>query len=195
MSRLVVGQLQAANPTTNLISVASGDTVYSPGSVVQMVNTTIYTPTAVSIPNNATAYTSVPDLVCSITPKSANSKVLVAVRWFGEFSVVNTTWDSMFGVRRNGASIGENPGSATAGSSRGINTPVLSYYAADGNSTPEMCVFDYLDSPASISALTYQVFINAVYASTMYTNRVVNAAAGGIYEYGSSSITLWEIAQ
>lgn len=195
MSRLVVGQLQAADPVTNLIGVAPGDTVYSPGSVVQVVNTTIYTPTAVSVPANATAYTSVPDLVCSITPKSASSKVLVAVRWFGEFSVVNTTWDSMFGVRRNGVSIGENPGSATAGSSRGINTPVLAYYAADGNSTPEMCVFDYLDSPASTSALTYQVFVNAVYASTMYTNRVVNSGVSGIYEYGSSTITLWEIAQ
>lgn len=194
MSRLVVGQLQAADPSTNLIGVASGDTVYSPGSVVQVVNTTIYTPTAVSVPANATAYTSVPDLVCSITPKSASSKVYIIVRWFGEFSVTNTTWDSMFGLRRNGVSIGENPGSASAGSSRGINTPVLSYYSNDANSTPEICVFDYLDSPASTSALSYQVFINAVYASTMYTNRTVGSSSS-VYEFGSSSITLWEIAQ
>lgn len=194
MSRLTVNQLQALNPTTNLISVAAGDTVYSPGSVVQVVNTTIYTPTAVALPSNAAAYTNVPDLVCAITPKSASSKIYIMVRWFGEFSTTNTAWDSMFGLRRNGTSIGENPGSVAAGSSRGIYAPALSYYAADGASTPETCVFDYFDSPTTTATLTYQVFINTTYASTMYTNRTVTAA-GAAYEHGSSSITLWEIAQ
>lgn len=193
MSRLVVGQLQAANPTTHLISVASGDTVYSPGSVVQVVNTTIYTPTSVAIPNNAVAYTSVPDLACAITPKSASSRIYIGVRWFGEFSATNVAWDSMFGIRRNGVSIGENP-NAPAGTPRGIFMASLSYYSNDADSTPETCVFDYFDSPASTATLTYQVFLNSVFAGTMFTNRAVTAS-GGIREFGSSSITLWEIAQ
>jgi hypothetical protein len=193
MSNLTVGQLSSNDPITNLITVASGDTVYSPGSVVQVVNTTIYTPTATTIPNNAVAYTSVPDLVCSITPKSASSRIYIIVRWFGEFSATNVTWDSMFGIRRNGVSIGENP-NAPAGTPRGIFMASLSYYSNDADSTPETCVFDYIDSPASSSTLTYQVFLNSVFAGTMFTNRAVSAA-GGVREFGSSSITLWEIAQ
>ena len=193
MSRLVVGQLQAASPTTNLISVASGDTVYSPGSVVQMVNTTIYTPTAVAIPNNATANTNIPDLLCSITPKSASSRVYVQVRWFGELSPQTANWDTMFGLKRNGTAVGVNP--STAGGATGISMAALGYYASDANSTPEMMFFDFYDSPATTSAVTYQVYANNTGSTpTIFTNRTVTASAAS-YEYGSSTITLWEIAQ
>lgn len=194
MSRLVVDTLQGTTSGGNRVSVPAGHTLYAPGHIIQVVQTSITTPTSVSVPANAVSYTNVPDLFCTITPKSANSKIYISVRWFGEFSASNTTWDSMFGIKRNGTSIGENPGSANAGSSRGISTPVLSYYAADGNSTPEVCIFDYLDSPSSTSSLTYQVFINASYASTMYTNRVAGATLSSVYEYGRSNITLMEIA-
>jgi hypothetical protein len=192
MSNLTVNQLTATDPTTNLINVAAGDTVYSPGSVVQVVNTTIYTPTAVAVPADRNVYTNVPDLVASIVPKKSTSRIYIMVRWFGEFSIVNTTWDSMFGIKRNGTAIGLNP--TDAGGSRGITSAGLNYYAADGNSTPEICMFDYLDSPSTASAITYQVYLSSTYASTMYTNRTV--VTGFTYaEAGSSSITLWEIAQ
>lgn len=194
MSRLVVNTLQGTAGNNNIISVSAGHTLYAPGHVIQVVETSITTPTAVAVPNNTASYTNVPDLFCSITPKNVNSKIYISVRWFGEFSASNTTWDSMFGIKRNGVSIGENPGSATAGSSRGIASPVLSYYAADGNSTAEQCFFSYIDSPASTSSLTYQVYINTSYASTMYTNRVVNASASAGLEHGRSNITLMEIA-
>ncbi len=71
----------------------------------------------------------------------------------------------------------------------------ISYYANDGSSTPEMMFFDFYDSPATTSAVTYQVYANSVNAAiTLFTNRTVTAG-GASYEYGSSSITLWEIAQ
>jgi hypothetical protein len=70
----------------------------------------------------------------------------------------------------------------------------LSYYANDASSTPEMANFQYIDTPASVSALTYQVSVVAGEASTLYTNRTV-AASTGNHEYGSSFITLMEIAQ
>lgn len=193
MSRLVVGQLQAADPATNLISVASGDTVYSPGSVVQMVNTTIYTPTAVSIPQAAATNTNIPDFTCSITPKSASSRVYVQVRWFGELSTQTANWDTMFGLKRNGTAVGVNP--STAGGATGISMAALGYYSNDGASTPEMMFFDFYDSPATTSSVAYQVYANCTsMALTLYTNRTVTASAAS-YEYGSSTITLWEIAQ
>ena len=192
MSNLTVNQLTASSAVTNLISVAAGDTVYSPGSVVQVVNTTIYTPTAVSIPANYQANTNIPDFFAVITPKKNTSKVYVQVRWFGEWSIQTTNWDSMFGLKRNGTPVGVNPSSQTGAS--GITQSALGYYSNDGNSTPEMMYFDFWDSPNTTSALTYQVYANAIALTTLFTNRTVSAGATS-YEYGSSTVTLWEIAQ
>lgn len=193
MSNLTLKTLTSGDPTTHLINVAAGDTVYSPGSIVQVVNTTIYAQTAVSIPNNATTYTNIPDLSASITPKKANSRIYVTVRWFGEFAAQTATWNTMWGIKRNTVVVGLNP-TAPTGAANGIAMGALSYYSNDANSTPETMSFDYMDSPNSTSLLTYQVCAtSASEASTIYTNRTVAAGAG--YEYGSSSITLWEIAQ
>jgi hypothetical protein len=194
MSRLVVNQLQASNPTTNLISVAAGDTVYSPGSVVQMVNTTIYTPTSVSLPANAVANTNIPDFACTITPKSASSRIFVQVRWFGELNPQSQIINTMFGLKQNGTPVGVNP-NTTAGNAAGISMAALSYDAGDSASTPEMMFFDFYATPATTAAVTYQVYANCTStASTLYTNRTVTVSSPG-YEYGSSTITLWEIAQ
>jgi hypothetical protein len=192
MSNLTVGQLSSNDPITNLISVASGDTVYSLGSVVQMINTTLYTPTAVAIPNNATANTNIPDFLASITPKKASSRIYVQVRWFGELSNQPSNWETMFGLKRNGTPVGVNPGTSTG--ANGISMAAIGYYASDGSTTPEMMSFDFYDSPNTTSAVTYQVYANGTDASTLFTNRTVLASSAG-YEYGSSSITLWEIAQ
>jgi len=193
MSNLTVGQLSSNDPITNLITVASGDTVYSPGSVVQMINTTLYTPTAVSIPVGAATNTNIPDFLATITPKKTSSRIYVQVRWFGELSIQTANWDTMFGLKRNGTAVGVNP--STAGGATGISMAALGYYLNDGNSTPEMMFFDFYDSPNTTSAVTYQVYANCTStAFTLYTNRTVAAAAAG-YEYGSSTITLWEIAQ
>jgi hypothetical protein len=192
MSNLTVSTISGSVASGNKVSIPSGQVLYAPGHVIQMVNTTIYTPTAVSIPANYQANTNIPDLTCSITPKATTSKVYVMVRWFGEWSIQTTNWDSMFGLKRNGTPVGVNPSSQTG--SLGISQAALGYYSNDGNSTPEMLYFDFFDSPASTSAVTYQVYANAVAATTLYTNRTVGSGATS-FEYGSSTVTLWEIAQ
>jgi len=192
MSNLTINKLSALNATTNRIEVANGDYIHNPGSILQVVQKAITTPTAVSIPASYNAYTSIPDLFLNITPKKNDSKIYVSVRWFGEFSNQTLVWSSMMGVKRNGVSVGHNPNSA--GASIGIAMPSLSYYGNDANSTPEQCYFDYLDSPASGSSVEYQVYLNCTGALTLYTNRTLTAGASD-YEYGTSTITLWEIAQ
>jgi hypothetical protein len=193
MSNLTVNQLTALDPVTHLINVATGDTVYSPGSVVQVVNTTIYTPTAVSIPAGAAANTNIPDFFATITPKKNTSRIYVQVRWFGELSPQTANWDTMFGLKRNGTAVGVNPN--TAGGSTGISMAAITYYANDASSTPEICSFDFWDSPGTTSGLTYQAYANCVNAAiTLFTNRTVTPGGSGL-EYGSSTITLWEIAQ
>lgn len=191
MSNLTVNKLVALNPTTNLITVESGDTVYSPGSVVQVVQTALLTPTAVSIPANVSAFTNIPDFFATITPKKSTSKIMVSVNWFGEFNPQTVTWETMFGIKRNGSPVGYNTQN-TGTSAFGNSMAALSYYGGnDANSTPEMCTFEYLDTPNTSATLTYQVYANSNIASTLYTNRTV----GGSGEFGVSTITLWEIAQ
>ena len=193
MSRLVVGQLQAADPSTNLIGVASGDTVYSPGSVVQVVQNYVWAQSAVSVPSSYTTFTNIPDLTCSITPKSATSRIYVAVRWMGEFSNESATWNLMWNLRRNGTLIGRDPAWPTDRNT-GIQISALSYRDADSGSTPESVFYDYLDSPASTSQQTYVACVETDVAITLHTNRTVSYTSGG-HEAGTSSITLWEIAQ
>jgi hypothetical protein len=192
MSNLRVNSI-SARAGSGTINVPAGNVLYAPGHVVQVVNTTLYTPTAVAIPVGAAVNTNIPDFTCSITPKSTSSRILVQVRWFGELSNQTANWDNMFGLKRNGSPVGVNP--STAGGATGISMAALGYYSNDGNSTPEMLYFDFYDSPSSISSVTYQVYANCTsVAYTLYTNRTV-AASSASYEYGSSTITLWEIAQ
>lgn len=192
MSNITLKNLTSADPVTHRIDVAAGDVVYSPGSVVQVVQTMIQVPTAVSVPANATSFTNIPDLVATITPKKSTSKIYVAVRWYGELSNQTFTWETMMGVKRNGSAVGYNI--YNAGGAVGTAMPTLSYYASDGNSTPEQCYLDYLDSPGTTAQLTYQAYVNSTQTYTLYTNRTV-AAGGSGFEYGTSTITLWEIAQ
>lgn len=192
MSNLTVNKLTALNPTTNLITLETGDIVYSPGSVVQVVQTVLMTPTAVSIPANSTSFTNIPEFFATISPKKDTSKIYISVRWFGESSIQTANWDTMMGVKRNGSAVGYNI--YNAGGPVGSAMPSLTYYSNDANSTPEQCYFDYLDSPGTTSQLTYQVYANCAAAITLYTNRTVSAS-GADKEFGTSTITLWEIAQ
>lgn len=192
MSNITLKTLTSADPITNRIDVADGGVIYSPGSVVQVVQTMLQVPTAVSVPANATSFTNIPDFFATITPKKSSSKIYVSVRWFGESSNQSLNWDTMMGVKRNGNAVGYNI--YNAGASVGSAMPSLTYYGNDNSSTPEQCYFDYLDSPGTIAQLTYQVYVNCTGAITLYSNRTLTAGGSGL-EYGTSTITLWEIAQ
>ena len=163
-----------------------------PGQIIQVVNTYYTTPSSLSIPASYNTFTDVPGISATITPRSASSKIYMTVRWFGEWSGTNMTWEAMFNIKRNGTPIGLPPQPGT--NTLGIHMSALSHYAGDADSTPETIFFDYYDSPASTSALTYQLSIASATAGTMYINRCVNATATGSYERGTSSITLFEIS-
>jgi hypothetical protein len=158
-----------------------------------MVHNSITTPTSVSIPASNTTHTNIPDFFATITPKRTNSKIYITARWFGEFSVHGAIWNTMFGIKRGETVIGLNP-SNTGSGGQGISMAALSYHIADADSTPETMYLDYYDSPSSASALTYRIYASSVTATTLFTNRTVTAGSSG-YEWGRSTITLWEIAQ
>lgn len=192
MSKLVVSTLESP-AASGIITVAPGDIVYSPGSVIQVIQNHTYSQSATSFPASYTTYTNIPELTASITPKSASSKILIEVRWFGEFTAVGIVWDSVWNLKRGTTLIGRDVWTPTD-RHVGLAISSTSYTSADASSTPEMAYFNYLDSPNTTSTITYNGCITSNIAGTIYTNRTVGYAAGG-HEAGTSSVTLWEIAQ
>jgi hypothetical protein len=127
-----------------------------------------------------------------ITPKKSNSKILIHIRWSGEFSTSEITWQSTFGCSRNGTQIGR-PGGGINGT--GIAIPSLSYFLSDGNSTAESCIYFVTDAPGITSEITYRATIASGTAGTIYNNRTVGLPNTWAYESGSSAMTAMEIAQ
>jgi len=191
MSKLVVSQLESP-AASGIITVVPGDIVYSPGSVVQVIQNHTWEQTSTSIPSSYTAFTNIP-LSASITPKSASSKVLVEVRWMGEFSNEAATWNLMWNLKRGTTLIGRNPSWPTDRNT-GLMISYLSYRDADSSSTPEGVFYNYLDSPATTSTITYNVCVQTDVSMTLFMNRTAGYTSGG-HEAGTSSVTLWEIAQ
>ena len=193
MSELSVGELKGLTVNNNTITVPSGHTLYAPGSVIQVVNVDNVTRASQGVVANTIL--DISGLVATITPKRSTSKIIIQARWFGEFSVSDITWNSMFGVSRNGTQIGIQPDPGATVIS-GITSAALSYFLSDGNSTPETMSFFLSDSPNSTSALTYRVTFISSTAGTIFTNRTVgwaNQATG--HELGTSGLMLMEVAQ
>jgi hypothetical protein len=160
------------------------------GAVLQVVNTYYATATSQSIA--ADVATNITGLEAVITPTSTSSKILIFVRWFGEHGLDGNNWDNMFGMTRDGTVIGlpAQPGS----SALGMSGSSLSHYTNNADSTPENVFYNYMDSPNTISAVTYRACVTLNTAGALYTNRVVNATTTDSYERGTSSIILMEIA-
>jgi hypothetical protein len=194
MSELSVGQLKGLLANNNVITVPSGHTLYAPGSVIQVVNVENTTRTTQTFTNGVIL--DIAGLSATITPKKATSKIVIQARWFGEFGASPVTWDSMFGLSRNGTQVGRQTDGIGATNINGITMSSLSYYVADASSTPEVMSYFVSDSPNSTSAVTYQVTFIASSGGTLFTNRTVGWTPGlGGHELGVSSIMLMEIAQ
>jgi hypothetical protein len=194
MSELSVGQLKGLLANDNVITVPSGHTIYAPGSVIQVVNVENTTRTSQGISTGV--FLNLSGMSATITPKSASSKIVIQARWFGEFAATGLTWDSIFGLTRNGTQIGRQTESVGSTYVNGITMGVLSYYAGDADSTPEMMNFFVSDFPNSTSAVTYQVTLMASGSGTLFTNRTVSySGQTSAHELGTSGIMLMEVAQ
>ena len=83
MSELSVGQLKGLLANNNVITVPSGHTLYAPGSVIQVVNVDNVLRTSQGFSGNVIL--DISNMVATITPKSASSKIVIQARWFGEY--------------------------------------------------------------------------------------------------------------
>ena len=158
------------------------------GSVLQVISTTkndTFTTTSTS-PVDVTGFSA------TITPISATSKILVSV------SIAFGGDDDLYPyvlLLRNGTSIG----TGTSATGNRINVFMGGYFTSIASMTFRMHQFsnNFLDSPATTSALTYKIQLANPYqvvSSTAFINRQDNQSDNTFVQYPTSSITLMEIA-
>jgi hypothetical protein len=155
---------------------------------VQSANLLTTFSTATLITASGGAYTStgapVTGLSVSITPNSTNSKILVVLN-LGRF---NGNAASVAGgiVYRNST-----PLAAASVSSR----PGISFTGWYGdNNVANTLMWQYLDSPATTSALTYSVNIGPFQSGSAYVNQTPNDLDNAYSGRTTSSIVVMEIS-
>jgi len=176
-------------PTGHRIKAETGGLI-APGMIIQTVHKKV--DTVVTYVSSANTPVEVAAMTFSITPKYANSKILLTYDiTFEASSGSQFVWR----LTRNGSQIGQNAFVPAAG---WVGWKVA-VYDPDDASTPNSQLMTYLDEPASTSAVEYklQVFGSNTNAVTFRLNRAYNGADVGQanYEIGTSSIMIQEIAQ
>jgi hypothetical protein len=171
-----------------LVTGALPSNVIGTGAVLQVVSTT---------KNDAFTTTSatpvdVTGLSATITPISATSKILASVSI--AFGGNNDIYPYVLLVR-NGTSIA----TGTGATGNQLNVFMGGYFTAISSMIFRVHQFsnNFLDSPATTSALTYKIQLANPYqvvSSTAYINRQDNTSDSAFIQFPTSSITLMEIA-
>ena len=168
MSTLAVNTITAE--TGNTVSLASGKTLYAPGSVVQIQEAA----TATSFTTTSTTIAAT-NLACSITPKFQSSKFFIAVQWNA-----NISGNSSAGLQVN---IYKSIGGATA---TACGDEQISYSALSGQGSTHHCEYSSLvDTPNTTSAISYQFWARS------HSGSSERIAA----DWGYMRMTVMEVAQ
>ena len=173
MSRLIVNQIQGDAvskeieiPAGHKLKAVDTGAMAAPGTVIQVVQAVTDTEVAVSA---AATWTSL--MTGTITPKSSSSKIMIMC--------------SAASLQRNAATIGYK---VRRGST---DLVVQALYSDDTNWAGNSLCLNYLDSPATTSAITYTwLGYNHGATDPLYWNY-----DNSTLESTNASITLMEIAQ
>ena len=168
MSTLHVENLKglSSGGNANKIIVPSGQTLYAPGHVIQVVQGSTNT----SVSGDNTTYTDT-NLSATITPKSASSKILIKVNQHYRFD----RYGFSIRVLRGSTAIQE-PTNKFAQYSADFNDDLRGYYN-----------YEIIDTPSTTSAITYKT----QYACNSSSGVGARFNDNSFYSY----LTLMEIAQ
>ena len=178
------GQLIYETDTDRVASYNGSAWVYTATGAVLQVKSVAKTDTfsmASSTPADVTG------LSVSITPTSANNKILI----LGALSAGNNTNNSVSvypRLMRDSTAIGLGD---TAGSRRRI-TSNASFL--NNNSNMSTIPFVFLDSPATTSATTYKIQVSAQTTNTIYINRTNDDLDTDVYPRAISTLVVMEVA-
>jgi hypothetical protein len=172
----VSGNIKLSSPGSSILNSSGRKILNQTGGILQVVHTEYTTATALG----CAALTDVSGFSTSITPSSTSSKVLVMVHFSGVLDC-----DGRLNLKVGGSVVKANlVGSdrfANASGGAGVN---------NYNDAATYCA-TYLHSPASTSALTYQIAVQCGGCSqTAYFNRDPSNST----DNGRSGITLMEVS-
>lgn len=160
------------------------------GGIIQVKHTQFTGTNSVALSANTNAVLT--DLTVNITPTSASSVIHLQAHIFGEHGDDSTSsWNHVLFFYRDSEKLGQAP----AGSRNvGISMTTRTYHDADASTTPEIARYDYFDTPATTSQITYKCGIVTSSAETFYINRTVVDSDVNSRERGISFISATEIA-
>ena len=156
MSKISVDNLQGL--TSNIITMASGQVLYAPGSIIQ-VQQTVKTDTFSAAPNGT--WIDITGMTVSITPKKTSSRIFLLVTLVGSGS--STTPKARMLRDSTVLTVGDTSGSKQS-------AMFGSFLAKDANQT-DTYTQQFIDNPATISPITYKMQINSDNTVTWYLNR------------------------
>lgn len=187
-----------ATPTTlpatfvagNVLTAAQMNNLRGAFRVLQVVSTT---KTDIFSSSQAAGGTvDVTGLSATITPSATSSKILVFGTVNGITNISTTYYSYIAGqLKRNGTVIG---GGTTAGNRTSIISGMVT--AGAGADNVSQFSFNYLDSPSTTSAVTYQIALFNVISvtATLICNQHGNDGNVSYIGRPSSSITVMEIS-
>ena len=166
------------------------------GGIIQMV--TGSSTTRLTAPTNTGSYYNT-YVNATITPKFNTSKILISFQQLGEFSTASHSFH--FAIERaiSGGSTTTIEGDIGSDSNKSavFTLPLLSYQQSDADTTVEVAhCSNYLDSPATTSAVTYKIKVQCHEAitGTYFYNRTVLDNNANHSERGLSWITVMEVS-
>ena len=148
MSELFVNKIQSHTDTNNHIEVASGHSLIAPGHVIQVVQRISTSHETIN-----TASWVATNAYATITPKSSSSKILVQMT--GAIRAYNNSGADARGAWRLYKDIG-------GGGYNRVGTHQMTHrsydYGSSGSINDIPFHIQYLDSPATTSAVTYKLY-------------------------------------
>ena len=166
----------------NVLTAAQMNDLRGAFRILQVVSTTKTDTFSAAI---SATWTDVTGLNLTITPTSATSKVLITV----DTPLLSASVDggqAFLKVTRDGTDIG-------VGDAAGSRTQVGFGHIVHAVNRPQASSFQFLDSPASTSALDYQVETWAL-ATTVYINRPQTTSDSNVWPRSSCTITAMEVS-
>jgi hypothetical protein len=152
--------------------------------VLQVVSTT----KTDTFTTSSTSYTVVTGLTASITPSATSSKILVIVNMYGFGTDGGNQLNVQLFRDSTAICIGDTAGSRARLSGN------LQAFATGASQQINQTHFNFLDSPNTISAVTYAPYVKVSTAGTGYVNRSQSDTDGAGFVRMASTITVMEIS-
>ncbi len=169
----------------------SGNKIIMPQGGIIQVQYTQFIGTN-TVPLSAHTDTPLTDLTVNITPASATSVIHLQAHIFCEHGDdANNPYNHVFFFYRDTTKLSHAPAGVR---NVGVSMSTRTYHATDDNSTPLIARYDYFDTPATTSTITYKCGVNSQGAQDLSINKTIGDANQTYSERGISFISATEIA-